>query len=116
MFVLAHKWHGEKYFSIKYFVGLLPESMRASLKGAKSSMPLARLLPQRLLSRAGGPPPCSPLEISLIEEPFLTLIGLNATVPAAHGLRLMDYFLMADEREALLGYMGDGAVKKMFLP
>lgn len=110
LFAMAHKWHGESYFTLKYFVDLLPAGLR---KGSAVVVPSASSL---VAAAAAGShqAPLEPVELASIEEGFLRLLGYNLTIAPQSILRLADYFLSVDEKALIVDFVASNSLQKKF--
>jgi hypothetical protein len=130
LFVLAHKWHGECYFTIKYFLDFLPTGLRKGTVHAQSASSPAsvssagpiianRQIPPTPSMPVQVPTPAQqlalePVELASIEEGFLRLLGYNLSIAPQSILRLADYFLSLDEKAMIVNFVANSSVQKKF--
>ena len=125
LYAIAHKWHGECYFTLQYFVDLLPRDLRgnrpsSSSAPSSSSGGVGQLVPKAVASRYSvlantHCPVVGVLELARVEESFLRLLGHSAHVSPQHILGLMDLFLTPDERSFVLKYVTESSVQRQFV-
>ncbi len=137
LFAMAHKWHGEHYFTLKYFQEQLPKGLRrssqpsgatpaAAASGTSSAQThgLNPLLPSNVAARHASSSSSAafpqqqehqavePVELAGIEEGFLRLLDHNLSVTPQAILRLADYFLSPDEKEFVVSYVAKSSIQK----
>jgi hypothetical protein len=115
LFALVHKWHGEYYFTLKYFVDLLPSGLGRPTTSARVAGP-NQLVPRAIAAsfRPQCIGPVEPVELAAVEEGFLRLLGYNLSVAPQSILRLTDYFLSCDEKLLVVDYVAKNSVQKKF--
>lgn len=124
LFAMAHKWHGDSYFTLKYFQELLPRGLRRSscLPSSSSSAAAAssgaglvastRHLSTNQLVASQRHEAVEPVELAGIEEAFLRLLDHNLSIAPQSILRLADYFLTPDEKEFVAGHVAKSSIQK----